>query len=113
MKVKQVGDVVPSPGGNMVAWTETRAVMEAEKSEMNTQVMLARADGAGRLQLTYGEKSANSPAFSPDGRFVYFASERPGERLFSVLRRCADGAGVSRESSESVAHVARKVFRFD
>jgi dipeptidyl aminopeptidase/acylaminoacyl peptidase len=80
MQMKGIGDVVPSPDGSRVVWTQTQAVIEPERSEMATQIFLANADGAHRIQLTRGEKSANSPAFSPDGRLVYFASDRSGKR---------------------------------
>ncbi|MEO6760574.1 MAG: S9 family peptidase, partial [Saprospiraceae bacterium] len=53
-------------------WTETGAVMEAEKSEMLTQVWLGRVAAPERIQLTFGEKSAAQPSWSPDGKFVYF-----------------------------------------
>jgi dipeptidyl aminopeptidase/acylaminoacyl peptidase len=79
MQVRPVGDVVPSPDGKLVAYTETRAVIDTEKSETDTQIFLARADGSRRVQLTRGEKSATSPSFSPDGRYVYFSSERSGK----------------------------------
>ena len=79
MQVRPVGDVTPSPAGQLVAYTESRAVMEPEKSEIDTQIFLAHADGSHRVQLTRGDKSSSSPAFSPDGRYVYFSSERSGK----------------------------------
>jgi dipeptidyl aminopeptidase/acylaminoacyl peptidase len=79
MHVQPVGDVVPSPDGKLVAYTQSRAVMETEKSEVDTQIFLAAADGSHRTQLTRGEKSATAPEFSPDGRYVYFSSERSGK----------------------------------
>lgn len=79
MQVRPVGDVTPSPDGKLVAYTESHAVIEAEKSEVDTQIFLARADGSHAAQLTRGEKSATSPSFSPDGRYVYFSSERAGK----------------------------------
>ncbi len=79
LQFQTIGTVVPSPDGTKVAWTQTRAVMDAEHSEMLTQVWLAGADGSHRIQLTRGEKSATNPAFSPDGRWVYFTSERSGK----------------------------------
>ena len=79
MQVRPVGDVTPSPDGKLVAYTESRAVMEPEKSEIDTQIFLAAADGSQRTQLTRGEKSASAPSFSPDGHFVYFSSERSGK----------------------------------
>jgi dipeptidyl aminopeptidase/acylaminoacyl peptidase len=80
IQVKTIGDVVPSPDGARVAWTQTQAIVEPERSEMVTQVLLANADGSHRIQLTRGEKSANMPSFSPDGRYVYFATDRTGKR---------------------------------
>jgi len=64
----------------LLIWTETKAVMEGEKSEFLTHIFLAQSNGSGRLQLARGEKSATSPQFSSDGAFVYFASERAGKR---------------------------------
>ena len=79
MKVQEVADVVPSPNGDWVVYTQTRAVMEEERSEMLTHLFLARADGSRRFQLTQGEKSCTSPSFSPDGQFAYFLSGRGAE----------------------------------
>ncbi len=79
MQVHPVADVMPSPDGKLVVYTQSRAVMEPEKSEIDTQIFLARADGSHRVQLTRGDKSASSPSFSPDGRYVYFSSERSGK----------------------------------
>ncbi len=89
MQVQTVGAVIPSPDGRLVAWTQTRAVMEPERSEMATQIFLAAADGSRRYQLTRGEKGAIAPAFSPDGRFVYFLSDRSGKQ--NVWRIAVDG----------------------
>jgi dipeptidyl aminopeptidase/acylaminoacyl peptidase len=79
MRVQPVGDVTPSPDGKLVAYIQSRAVMEPEKSEIDTQIFLARADGSHRVQLTRGEKSATSPSFSPNGHYVYFSSDRSGK----------------------------------
>jgi len=79
MQVRPVGDVVPSPDARLIAYTESHAVMGPEKSEVDTQIFLAAADGSRRIQLTRGEKSATAPEFSPDGRYVYFFSERSGK----------------------------------
>ncbi len=79
MKVTAVGDVVPSADGRLAVWTQRRAIMEKEKSENLTHIFLGTADGSRTIQLTRGEKSATSPSFSPDGRFVYFSSKRSGK----------------------------------
>src|SRR5882724_571583 len=80
MQTRTIAEVVPSPDGARVAWAQTEAVMEPERSEMVTQIFVAGADGSQRRQLTRGEQSATNPSFSPDGRYVYFASERTGKR---------------------------------
>lgn len=90
VSVRTIGPVVPSPGGEWAAYTVTEAVIEEEKSERLTQIHLARADGARRVQLTRGEKSAADPSFSPDGKFVYFLSSRGGG---SNIWRIAVGGG--------------------
>ncbi len=85
MQVQPVGDVTPSPDGKLVAYTQSRAVMETEKSEVVSQIFVAAADGSHRAQLTRGEKSASAPEFSPDSHYIYFSSERSGKpNLFRI-----------------------------
>ena len=80
MRVDVIGEVMPSPDGRWVAYTRSRAVMEETRSELVTQIYLARSDGSRRFQLTADKESSNAPAFSPDSRFVYFLSSRSGNQ---------------------------------
>jgi hypothetical protein len=80
LRVQSVGGVIPSSDGSLVAYMQTRHVIEEERSEQVSQVFLAKSDGSSRHQLTFGEKSATAPSFSPDGRFVYFRSARTGHQ---------------------------------
>ena len=64
MKVANLGAVTTSNG--WVAWTESRWVYDREKSEQDTQVIVARADGSARRSLGKG----SAPAISGD--HVYF-----------------------------------------
>ncbi len=89
MKVKTVTAAVPSNDGTLAVWTETHPVMDGEKSETLTQVYLAHTDGTSRMQLTRGEKSSNAPSFSPDSKWVFFASDRSGKR--NLYRIPVDG----------------------
>ncbi len=79
LQVKTVTGAVPSPDGRHVVYAQTRAVMEPDRSEMVTQIWVAAADGSVRYALTNGEKSATGPRWSPDGKFVFFSSERSGK----------------------------------
>src|SRR5258708_11196503 len=86
LQVQNVSGVIPSPDGQTVAWVQTKPKVDAEHSEQISQIFIARADGSHRLQLTRGEKGANSPAFAPDGRYVYFTSDRSGKmNVFRIL----------------------------
>src|SRR5258706_3829467 len=78
LKFQAVGGVTPSPDGSLVVYTQTRHVIEEERSEQVSQIYLAKADGSARRQLTFGDKSAAAPTFSPDGRTIYFRSARVG-----------------------------------
>lgn len=89
MQVRNITEVLPSPDGSAVVWTESAAVMGAEKSETNTQLFYAHVDGSNRFQLTHGEKSSTAADFSPDGKFVFFGSDRSGKR--NVFRVPVDG----------------------
>jgi dipeptidyl aminopeptidase/acylaminoacyl peptidase len=89
MQVRSIAEVVPAPDGKTILWTETGPMMTDEKSEMNTQVFFAHADGSHRLQLTYGEKSASGAEFAADGGAVFFGSERTGKR--NIFRIAVDG----------------------
>jgi dipeptidyl aminopeptidase/acylaminoacyl peptidase len=88
-QVQTVSTVVPSPDGAWVAYTQTRHVIEEERSEQVSQVWLAAADGSRRRQLTFSDKSATAPSFSPDSRSVYFRSSRTGTA--NVWRIAIDG----------------------
>lgn len=94
MKLKTLSSVIPSPDGKLVLWHETKPVIEAEKSEMLTHIWVAGIDGSSRRQLTQGEKSANSAEWSPDGKSIYFASDRGGKR--NIYRIATDGGEAER-----------------
>ena len=79
MQVRSIGAVVPSPDGRLAVYTQNHVSLDPEKSRWIAQLFLARADGSSRIQLTQDESGASSPAFSPDGRRVYFLSDRSGK----------------------------------
>jgi dipeptidyl aminopeptidase/acylaminoacyl peptidase len=89
LRYQMVGGTMPSPDGALVVYTQTRHVLEEERSEQVTQIYLAKADGSAQRQLTRGEKSSTAPAFSPDGRYVYFKSGRSGHP--NIWRIAVDG----------------------
>lgn len=86
LQFRGVSAVTPSPDGKMAAWVETRQVMEAERSESESQIFAGGMDGSRRVQLTRGPKSSTAPAWSPDGKMIYFASARSGKRQVYRIR---------------------------
>lgn len=94
MKVKTVGWVQVSPDGKSVVYTVTEPLMTEDKSEYLTQVWMAKADGSGSFQFTFGEKSSAMPQWSPCGKWIAFTSSRSGKNNIWLIR--ADGGEAER-----------------
>jgi dipeptidyl aminopeptidase/acylaminoacyl peptidase len=88
-KVKRVSSVSVSPDAKRVAYVVAAAQMEGEKSEWLSQIYVAQSDGRDAHQLTRGDKSSSSPAWSPDGRYLVFVSSRSGKP--QIYRIALDG----------------------
>ena len=86
MMERNPGNAAVSPDGTVVAYTVTVAVMEEEKSEYLTHIWISAADGSRSFQLTRGEKSCRAPAWSPDGRWLAFLSNRSGKNNIWLIR---------------------------
>ena len=97
LKIKQLSSVAMSPDGNTVAYVvksielnvpdaseakkEASDDTELEKYSYRTQIYMVPADGsAAPRQITYGDKGASSPAWSPNGKqlaFVRSVQDKP------------------------------------
>jgi len=80
-----VGSPALSPDGSQVAYTVRTTRMEENESGFTTHIWLAKTDGSMNRQFTFGEQSAVSPQFSPDGRYLTFISTRDeGRQIYKM-----------------------------
>jgi len=85
MQYRIVQGTALSPDGSLVAYVLREPLMEGEKSEYRSHIWVVPSAGGEPRQYTRGEHSASSPAFSPDGRFLAFASGRSGKSQVWVM----------------------------
>ena len=60
-------------------------------ADMKLHLFSSRPDGADVVQLTHGPHQDHRPTWSPDGRWIAFASNRSGETAIWKVR--SDGSG--------------------
>lgn len=83
----RITELAVSPQGRWAAFTQRTTDLAANRGR--TDLWLVGADGQGLRQLTSHEAGDGSPAWSPDGRWVYFLSSRSGSD--QVWRLPVDG----------------------
>src|SRR5215475_993495 len=74
LTIKSVGGTQMSPDGKWIAYTV--GFGDFKQDAFITQIWLASTDGGKGFQLTRGDKSATTPRWSPDGRWLAFLSNR-------------------------------------
>lgn len=82
IELKRPGAVAISPDGAMVAFTVNDTNWEENAYE--TEIYLSSGSGAP-LQLTRAKKSSTAPAWSPDGKWIAFASDRTDKRQIYLI----------------------------
>jgi len=100
MRFRAIQGMAMSPDGALVAYGVRVPLMDGDKSEYLTHLWIAAADGSWQRQFTRGDRSAGSPAFSPDGKWLSFTTSRSGTN--QVWRIAVDGGeGEQLTSAES------------
>ena len=78
INLKRVASPAISPNGRLVAYTVREANWDENAYE--TEVWIGDAQSGSPRQLTNARKSSSQPAWSPDGAWLGFVSDRDGKR---------------------------------
>ena len=77
INIPSLSDPQLSPDGRTVAYVRTTT--DVESGRRNADIYVVAADGSsGPKRLVGGDRSENTPQFSPDGKKIAFASDRTG-----------------------------------
>jgi dipeptidyl aminopeptidase/acylaminoacyl peptidase len=95
INLKRVGASVISPNGRQVAYTIRETNWDENSYE--TEIWIADAVTAQPRQVTNAKKSSTQPAFSPDGAWLGFISDRDGKR--QLYRIAPDGGEAEKLTS--------------
>lgn len=94
-RAKQIG----SEAGRIaeMAWTPNGRIVYRSNAGGSADIWVMDADGSNPKQLTTGARASRGLAVSPDGRYLFFASDRAGR--FNIWRADADGANLKQLTS--------------
>src|SRR5439155_4576852 len=100
LSLARAGSPESSPDGRWVAYTIRRT--NWDENAYDTQIWLADVRTGQTRQLTASKKSSSSPAWSPDGSKLAFASDRTDKRQIYVINPLGGEAETVTTSEEGV-----------
>ncbi len=99
LSLRRVGSPAISPNGSLVAYTVRETNWDDDAYE--TEIWVGDADGT-RRQLTRARKSSVQPAWSPDGGWLAFVSDRTDKRQVYRISPGGGEAEVLTDAEEGV-----------
>src|SRR5512139_1519239 len=98
-RLAEVGEPAFTPDGNAIVYTVT--VTNAAEDKKQSDLWRVRYDGTERMQLTDTPLHDEwSPAWSPDGRWLAFLSDRGGDDAVTQVWAMPAGGGEARVLTE-------------
>jgi dipeptidyl aminopeptidase/acylaminoacyl peptidase len=94
--LKRVSDPQVAPDGRHVAYVQRETDLEADRGRTSLWLLDSAHPGASQ-RLTDGKANDSSPRWAPDGRTLYFISDRSGS---AQVWRLAPGAGEARRVTD-------------
>jgi dipeptidyl aminopeptidase/acylaminoacyl peptidase len=82
-RIKSISDVHVSPDGKSLIYS--LLLSDLPRAKQVSHIWMMDIDGSNPRQLTQGEKSENTPSFSPDGKWILFTSDRDGSANLYVM----------------------------
>jgi len=82
-RVKSISDVHVSPDGRSIIYVLTTS--DFQRAKRVSHIWMMNLDGQNARQLTTGDKSENSAAFSPDGKWISYVSAKDGTPQLYVM----------------------------
>ena len=104
INLKRPGAVALSPDGSLVAFTVNETNWDDNAYE--TEIFVVPAAGGEPIQLTRGKKSSSAPAWSPDGKWLAFSSDRSDKRQIYLISPRGGEARAITNVEEGVAGFA-------
>jgi TolB protein len=97
------GGAAVSPDGSRIAyWSQ---------SDGDFEIYVVNADGSGRKQLTRNVGNDALPAWSPDGRYLYYLGDQNGKG-WAVMAMNADGTNARKVASVGVSPDPARGWRY-
>ena len=82
-RIKSISDVHVSPDGRSVIYVLTTS--DFPRAKRANHIWIMNIDGQNARQLTSGDKSETSAAFSPDGKWISYISAKDGAPQLYVM----------------------------
>jgi dipeptidyl aminopeptidase/acylaminoacyl peptidase len=100
ISLRRVGSPALSPDGRLVAYTIREANWDDDAYE--TEIWIGDPEKGTRRQLTRARKSSTQPAWSPDGKWLAFVSDRTDKRQVYRIDPSGGEAEALTEDAEGV-----------